>query len=303
MIDVIIPVYNNHDTIKKALLSIAMQTISDKIIVYIVDDASDVSYENEINNFKDVLNINLIKLEKNSGPGIARENGLENSSGKYILFLDSDDVFYDKYSIEKLFSSAKTTNSELVVGAIADERENNIYEYKNHNGCLHGKMYNREYIKKYNLHFNNTRNSEDNGFNKLYIMGNPLTSYVNDKVYLYRHNYDSLSSSINNFEMLKWFIYNISWAIDNALERKFDEYLINKYAFSTIVYVYSIYLINNKEKSIKKILKWVKPIVISCPNCKSILSKKDIQRILLEYNISFIENISFDEFMEIVKNV
>ena len=72
MIDIIIPAYNAHNTIKKTLISICMQTVKDKINVYIIDDCSNEDYKEIINIFKDKINIKYYKLKENSGPGVAR---------------------------------------------------------------------------------------------------------------------------------------------------------------------------------------------------------------------------------------
>ena len=102
MIDIIIPAYNAHNTIKKTLISICMQTVKDKINVYIIDDCSNEDYKEIINIFKDKINIKYYKLKENSGPGVARQYGLEHSNGEYIYFLDADDMFMDIYSLENL---------------------------------------------------------------------------------------------------------------------------------------------------------------------------------------------------------
>ena len=56
MIDIIIPAYNAHDTLYKTLSSIALQTIKDKVNVYIINDYSKKSYKKEIDTFKDIFN-------------------------------------------------------------------------------------------------------------------------------------------------------------------------------------------------------------------------------------------------------
>ena len=47
--------------------------------------------------------IYYLKLDKNVGPGQARQKGLEISNSEYILFIDSDDLFYDSDSIKNLY--------------------------------------------------------------------------------------------------------------------------------------------------------------------------------------------------------
>ena len=94
MIDVIIPAYNAHNTIEKTLDSILHQTISNMLNVYVVNDCSDKNYDEIIKKYKKDINIKEIKISKNGGPGVARQKGIDLSNGKYILFIDSDDIFY-----------------------------------------------------------------------------------------------------------------------------------------------------------------------------------------------------------------
>lgn len=94
---IIIPVYNRPDYLKDAVYSCLNQDYSNYEII-VVDDGS------PIDNLKSVVesveNPNNIKLSyyriNNSGAGYARNFGVSKSSGKYIVFLDSDDilVFY-----------------------------------------------------------------------------------------------------------------------------------------------------------------------------------------------------------------
>ena len=100
MIDIIIPAYNAHEHIKCTLVSVAMQTIKDKVNVYIIDDGSKKNYNKIVELFKDKINIKELTIEKNSGPGVARQFGIDSSDGEYILFLDSDDLLYNKFSFE-----------------------------------------------------------------------------------------------------------------------------------------------------------------------------------------------------------
>ncbi|MCI8777804.1 MAG: glycosyltransferase family 2 protein [Bacilli bacterium] len=57
MIDIIIPAYNAKETIFKTLASISLQTIKNCLNVYIVNDASDYNYQEEISFLKNWINI------------------------------------------------------------------------------------------------------------------------------------------------------------------------------------------------------------------------------------------------------
>ena len=111
-ISVIIPVYNAARTITETLNSVVEQTFNDIEILCINDGSTDES-EEIIKNYqgKD-KRIKLIN-QVNSGAGVARNNGIQLSQGKYITFLDSDDVFVPN-AIELLYKSAIEKKSDLV---------------------------------------------------------------------------------------------------------------------------------------------------------------------------------------------
>ena len=97
-VSVIIPVYNSSKYLYECLDSVINQTYKNLEIICIDDCSKDDSVK-IINSFKD-KRIKLIQLKYNSGAAIARNKGIELSTGDYITFLDSDDYWY-LYKIEK----------------------------------------------------------------------------------------------------------------------------------------------------------------------------------------------------------
>lgn len=97
-ISVIIPVYNAAVFIGKCLDSIIAQTGNYSYEVILVDDGSTDNSIDVINSY-DNNNFKLIS-QKNAGPSVARNRGINEAKGKYIAFLDSDDYwkpdFFDK---------------------------------------------------------------------------------------------------------------------------------------------------------------------------------------------------------------
>ena len=92
-IDIIIPIYNSKDTLEKTLISIERQNILDKIEIYLIDDYSTDNYESILNRYNN-LNIHYHKLDKNVGPGLARQKGIDiyrehKSSGIFFNSLNS----------------------------------------------------------------------------------------------------------------------------------------------------------------------------------------------------------------------
>ena len=91
---IIIPHYNNIKDLKICLSSIYNQDITKDLYEVIVVD--DCSLQNPKPQLKKYItkynNFILSKLLKNSGPGIARNQGIKLANGEYIMFVDSDDI-------------------------------------------------------------------------------------------------------------------------------------------------------------------------------------------------------------------
>lgn len=92
LVSVIIPVYNRAKIICRTLDSVAAQTYKN-IEVIVVDDCSDDSEELKAKLDDYDLDIKYIRHETNKHGGEARNTGIEASSGDYIAFLDSDDLW------------------------------------------------------------------------------------------------------------------------------------------------------------------------------------------------------------------
>ena len=101
---IIVPVYNSEKFIKRCISSILNQNFFDYEIIIINDCSTDASNRICKKFRQDNLNkIKLIKNEKNLGAGQSRNLGLKYASGRYIIFLDSDDYLLENSlnSLEK----------------------------------------------------------------------------------------------------------------------------------------------------------------------------------------------------------
>ena len=304
MIDIIIPSYNAHNTIKQTLFSIALQNIKDKLNVYIIDDCSTEDYSNEIELFKDKLNISQLKIVENRGPGFARQYGIDNSKSDYIMFIDSDDVFVDCFSVENLYNNIIKDDYDMAIGIMIDETKDSFIEYQNHVGCLHGKMYKRKFLEKYNLRFNDTRSSEDNAFNNIVLLANPKIVYVDKYIYMYRYNVNSVTNYDRDYSFVstELYIYNTLWCVENAEQRNFDKYRIIEFLFSTYCYSYYIYLYHLDRYDLNLIFKWLKPLQVYYKKYIIYLDEKKKYNILDRYQRDYgeIPIISFYEFINLI---
>ena len=103
LVSIIVPCFNASTTILQTLNSIQKQEMDDFECLIINDFSTDNS-EKIITKFAQLdARFKIINLNSNKGVSIARNKGLENSSGRYVTFLDSDDMWHRnflKYSID-----------------------------------------------------------------------------------------------------------------------------------------------------------------------------------------------------------
>lgn len=98
LLSIIIPTYNNADFITATLGSIH-QSITDEVEVIIVNDGSTDLTEERIKAFYREHSCDNVKYinQKNQGVAITRNVGLAHATGKYIGFIDSDDIICKDY--------------------------------------------------------------------------------------------------------------------------------------------------------------------------------------------------------------
>ena len=134
-VSVIVPVFNTKKFLKKCIHSIFNQSYKNIEIIIINDGSTDGSKE-LCDSFKKKKNVKVIH-KKNGGLSDARNVGIENSTGKYLYFVDSDD-WIPLNSIELLVNSIKTTDSQIACGKIKIVNNYNIDStiYSSSNICI-----------------------------------------------------------------------------------------------------------------------------------------------------------------------
>ena len=133
-VSVIVPVYNSELYLKDCLDSLVNQTLKG-IEIVLVNDGSTDSSEEIIKSYKD-KRIKYFK-NKNQGIGKTRNFGMKKATGKYIMFLDSDDYLATN-ACEELFNKAEKDNLDLVINnfyRVEEETEKKVEviipEFKN----------------------------------------------------------------------------------------------------------------------------------------------------------------------------
>lgn len=232
-VDIIIPGYNSHKTIERALASILMQTVVDDIRVLLVNDAGE-NYNNIVESFsRTSLEIIELDYRDNGGPSKARNFGLDNATAEYVMFLDSDDCFSCPWSVAELLRVMESDKRlKIVTSSFIEERINGTL--KQHDMGLtfmHGKIYRRSHIEKYKIRFNEeTRSCEDLGFNMLVMLtlvkDSELSANTDFVTYYWMNNDSSIGRNnkavYDNSICVQGYIDNLIYLYDQLAKRKIN---------------------------------------------------------------------------------
>ena len=119
LVSVIMPSYNTAKYIAESIESIMNQTYPYWELI-IVDDCSTDNTDSVVENYLSDTRIRYLKNEKNSGAAISRNYALREAKGKWIAFLDSDDVWLPEkletqiaFMLEKNCSFSYTNYEEI----------------------------------------------------------------------------------------------------------------------------------------------------------------------------------------------
>ena len=196
-ISIIVPIYNAEKYLNKCIDSLVNQT-KEELEFVLINDGSTDSSEDIIKSYKD-KRIKYFK-NKNQGIGKTRNFGIDKATGKYIMFLDSDD-YLDVNACDKLYKKAVKEKSDLVVFdfyRVEDSlKEVTIKNFKssslkenpdllldiNLGPC--NKLFKRELIDKNNTRFNETLKYEDTPFITEIIKNADKISKLNEYLHYY----------------------------------------------------------------------------------------------------------------------
>lgn len=282
-IDVIIPAYNASKTIKRTLASIVCQSIADDIHIYVVSDGNTLEEKanliNGISQFNTLLKngVHLVTLEENSGPGVARQRGIEAGDSPYFTCIDADDTFNGALALEILREGIEFNDVIKCVSSVFMQLGENLQQMLPHGNdmvWMFGKLYRREFIEKYEIHFNDTRANEDTGFNTwVRLLCNnerEQIRFIQECTY-YWHNKEDSITRINDGQyaldqcFCGW-TDNMIYAIENVRKvRPFDEATQRWIVVVMIkLYFYYIETVYKKEEFAKQNWEYVKKFYHTC---------------------------------------
>lgn len=266
-ISVIVPIYNVEKYVEKTIISIINQSYKDLEIILVNDGSEDNSLK-ICQDYAKIDNRIIVLNKKNGGLSDARNYGLDNAKGDYILFVDGDDYIHYQM-IEILYTCAQKSSSDIVVCNYTriNENENTIDKqielkqianlntytntealsklFKDDTHVIFTVVWNKLYIKTLfdEIRFPFGKIHEDDFTSyKLLDMAKKI-GYINIPLYYYvKRNGSILSSGLNekSFQKVDAYIERANYCIKN--EKVVTE------AINALLWLYGSYIKEYKQK-------------------------------------------------------
>ena len=303
LISILMPVYNGQEYLKETVSSILNQSYKEFELIIINDGSSD--------NTKIICD-NLEKVDKrikiihkeNTGVSHTRNVALDNASGKYITFVDSDDLVHKDY-LQYLINEELKNNSDLIVcgfierkitpdNKISDKKKiyksnefikinnmkNTILDFAD-SGLLNplwNKLYKRSIIFENNIRFKeDVKTGEDFIFNLQYITFIKNITFVDRCLYYYiRRNNNSITyqyiddmyyKGVKIHEILECFLNKMNFYNDKNIYILYGNHLMGVFsAFLNLFHSDCRLSYKEKKAYIRKIIN--REYVCECANTR-----------------------------------
>lgn len=235
-ISIILPVYNEEKYINQCLDSLCNQTLSDIEIICVDDGSTDGSLA-ILRSYEKLDDRIMVITQKNQYAGVARNNGMKHAKGKYLLFLDSDDIF-EPDMLEKLYLRAEQDQLDIAlchsyrlddrngekIEIDSSERdlffpkETSVFSgadikcagiFQSMVGWAWDKLFRADFVREMGYEFPDFRSSEDGFFVYMLVAGAQRIGVLEERLVWHRiYNGESLSNNReqnweNGFRMLE----------------------------------------------------------------------------------------------------
>lgn len=201
-ISVIVPVYNAGKFLAPCIRSVLAQTFTDFELILVDDASTDASLE-VCQSFAD-SRIRILKNKENQGLSLTRNVGIDNAQGRYLTFLDADDLLNPRF-LEKVIQLAGRCGSQIVATAFTHDYQKwvkcpcesryelfdsetaiakGLYQSVQLNSAC-GKLYDAKLFNEFR--YRKVGYEDLDSFYKLFFKANKITYYAG-KMYFYRMN-------------------------------------------------------------------------------------------------------------------
>lgn len=254
-ISVIVPCYNVDKYVGRCLKCIENQTYGfENIELILIDDLSSDDTPAILEAFRSIHSDNTIVINNKTNRGVSynRNIGMDLATGKYIAFVDSDDVI-TLDALEKMYQKAEEYNADVVRGrheffsggetisspegehsgfvdmSNDDARKNMII--MTFDCYVWAKLFRREALMEKNIRFHEGDYYEDVSFTLQWLLLLDRFCYIDSTVYFYLTNRDGIVNSQFNADRVRYFVKTLEWVLDELKKRSDYEELWNKFQY------------------------------------------------------------------------
>lgn len=218
-VSIIVPVHNVEKYLPEALESVIKQTYTDWELILVENRSRDRSYEVCLSYAEKYPDISVYQ-EKTASLSHARNRGMQEAKGEYLMFLDSDDYLSSPAIIEKMVHKIEQTDADVVIcnyerlwnGRLLAAASHESYSYKDRESesfrfegffspgnlsYVWGRLYRADFLKENQIIFKEFAYAEDKMFNTECYAHGIRYAFIKDRGYVYRKNTSSISHHYN----------------------------------------------------------------------------------------------------------
>lgn len=279
-VSVIIPVYNVESYVAECLESVLRQNFESFEIICVDDCSQDSSMEIVRDYAQKDKRIEIITHSCNQGLAAARNTGIKNAKGKYILFVDSDDKIIPG-TLSELFVFAEENSADIVyfdykkiyeceMELSQDKSKKNCYDYlgiysgreffcllareKNLKIEVWRQLFRKDFLLQNDIRFYEGILHEDNLFSFICVMKAQKVLNIKKEYYMYRQRGHSIMATMNEHRIVSLYIVLLEvFKYWNAHEFSSDENEAISYFFESIYYSF---------QSNRKLFQTFSPIIL-----------------------------------------
>ncbi|MBT2689225.1 glycosyltransferase family 2 protein [Bacillus sp. ISL-47] len=248
LVSIIVPIYNSEVYLDKTITSILSQTYKNLEILLINDGSIDNSLD-IITRYKNKDSRIKVFSHQNSGQSFTRNKGIENCTGDFLVFLDSDD-WIEEHFIEKMYTKISEGKSDIVVCdyyiSYPNETKKMSYNLSGYfkgdesfrlmlnseiSHTCWGKMYKTSLIKKSKVFFPVGKTNEDLFTVSIWFLLAKKVTFLNEALITSRDREGSITNSFSQKFIDLLFILKLlkDYLIEKKLYQKFENDYKKKY--------------------------------------------------------------------------
>lgn len=311
-LSIIIPRYKETEQSMMTLLSSINNQIKidmDDIEVIIVNDGTDYLNEEFCNLFQ--YKISQMLLSTNSGPGVARQAGIDISAGEFIMFCDADDILYSNDILTIFFNKIDRCNDypDMVISSWLEETERDLLIHENENTWLFGKLFRKKFLEKNNIKFHpDLRVHEDSYFLALCRALTKNIIVVKNFSYIWKYTKSSITRANDkeySYVSIPEYIKTFSLASE-IIEQKNPNDMPHRVTQFLMYIFFNSHQPNWQDESKKEYLNAVEEAILQyLPRYMKWFTNQAIETIRWEYNeerkrtfSDFIETETFESWLK-----